>query len=102
MKQMRQTNHFMHLTLQFPLLRFQLSHANELIIFLVLFVGEKVAYALSQGLKVIACVGETLEQHEARTTMKVVDAQTQSIAGIAFKTLVIAYFHHFRLLAFEC
>ncbi|MQM02006.1 hypothetical protein Taro_034768 [Colocasia esculenta] len=48
------------------------------------FVGNKVAYALSQGLKVIACVGETLEQREAGSTMEVVAAQTKSIAGLAF------------------
>ncbi|GJX22788.1 triosephosphate isomerase, cytosolic [Tanacetum coccineum] len=58
------------------------------------FVGDRVAYALSQGLKVIACVGETLEQREAGTTMEAVAAQTQAIAGIAFITF-IAYFHHY-------
>jgi triosephosphate isomerase len=45
-------------------------------------VGDKVAYALSQGLKVIACVGETLEQREAGSTVEVVAAQTKAIAGI--------------------
>lgn len=45
------------------------------------FVGEKVAYALSQGLKVIACIGETLEQRESGSTMDVVAAQTKAIAG---------------------
>lgn len=55
--------------------------------FLFQFVGDKVAYALSQGLKVIACVGETLEQREAGTTMEVVAAQTKAIAGIVFKTI---------------
>lgn len=30
----------------------------------------------------IACVGETLEQREAGTTMQVVAAQTKAIAGI--------------------
>ncbi|GJU46073.1 kinase-like domain-containing protein [Tanacetum coccineum] len=64
-----------------------LSETNE-------FVGDRVAYALSQGLKVIACVGETLEQREAGTTMEAVAAQTQAIAGIAFKTF-ITYFHHY-------
>jgi len=44
------------------------------------FVGEKVAYALSKGLKVIACVGETLEQRESGTTVEVVAAQTKAIA----------------------
>ncbi|GKA72703.1 triosephosphate isomerase, cytosolic-like protein [Tanacetum coccineum] len=43
------------------------------------FVGEKIAYALSQGLKVVTCVGETLAQREAGTTMEVVAAQTQAI-----------------------
>lgn len=43
--------------------------------------GDKVAYALSQGLKVIACIGETLEQREAGTTMAVVAEQTKAIAG---------------------
>lgn len=45
------------------------------------FIGDKVAYALSQGLKVIACVGETLEQRESGSTLDVVSAQTKAIAG---------------------
>lgn len=45
------------------------------------FVGDKVAYALSLGLKVIACIGETLEQRESGSTMAVVAAQTKAIAG---------------------
>ncbi|KAF8716972.1 hypothetical protein HU200_026078 [Digitaria exilis] len=44
------------------------------------FVADKVAYALSQGLKAIACIGETLEQRESGTTMDVVAAQTKAIA----------------------
>lgn len=48
------------------------------------FVGDKVAYALSKGLKVIACVGETLQQREAGTTVEVVAAQTKAIAGESF------------------
>ena len=50
-----------------------LNESNE-------FVGDKVAYALAQGLKVIACIGETLEQREAGTTVEVVAAQTKAIA----------------------
>ncbi|KAH0853483.1 hypothetical protein HID58_090654 [Brassica napus] len=50
-----------------------LNESNE-------FFGDKVAYALAQGLKVIACVGETLEQREAGSTMDVVAAQTKAIA----------------------
>lgn len=43
--------------------------------------ADKVAYALSLGLKVIACIGETLEQREAGTTVAVVAEQTKAIAG---------------------
>ncbi|OMO55950.1 Triosephosphate isomerase [Corchorus olitorius] len=43
---------------------------------------DMVAYALSQGLKVIACIGETLEQPESGSTMEVVATQTKAIAGI--------------------
>lgn len=45
------------------------------------FVGDKVGYALSQGLKAIACIGETLEQRESGSTVAVVAAQTKAIAG---------------------
>lgn len=57
------------------------------------FVGDKVAYALSQGLKVIACVGESLEQREAGSTVDVVAAQTKAIAERIsdWKNVVIAY-----------
>jgi triosephosphate isomerase len=57
------------------------------------FVGDKVAYALSQGLKVIACVGETLEQREAGSTMDVVAAQTKAIAEKIndWSNVVLAY-----------
>ncbi|KAI7750462.1 hypothetical protein M8C21_028933 [Ambrosia artemisiifolia] len=53
---------------------------------------EKVAYALSQGLKEIACVGETLER-EAGTAMNVVAAQTKAIADkiSSWDNVVIAY-----------
>lgn len=57
------------------------------------FVGDKVAYALAQGLKVIACVGETLEQREAGSTMDVVAAQTKAIADRIsdWTNVVVAY-----------
>ncbi|KAM7492036.1 hypothetical protein LguiA_034957 [Lonicera macranthoides] len=57
------------------------------------FVGDKVAYALSQGLKVIACVGETLEQRESGSTMTVVAAQTKAIADkiSTWNDVVLAY-----------
>jgi triosephosphate isomerase len=44
-------------------------------------VNRKVAIALEEGLDVILCVGETLEQREAKLTEKVVGAQT--VAGLA-------------------
>ena len=50
------------------------------------FVANKVEYALSQGLKVIACIGETLEQREAGNTMNVVSEQTKAIAGIIWSS----------------
>ncbi|KAK1270619.1 hypothetical protein QJS04_geneDACA021613 [Acorus gramineus] len=66
--------------------RLILSEANE-------FVADKVAYALAQGLKVIACVGETLEQRESGSTMEVVAAQTKAIAEKVSKwsDVVLAY-----------
>lgn len=45
------------------------------------FVADKVAYALEQGLKVLPCVGETLEQREAGKTMDVITEQLKAIAG---------------------
>nr|XP_009416140.1 PREDICTED: triosephosphate isomerase, cytosolic isoform X1 [Musa acuminata subsp. malaccensis] len=66
--------------------RLLLGETNE-------FVGDKVAYALSQGLKVIACVGETLEQRESGSTMDIVAAQTKAIAGWIsdWNNVVLAY-----------
>ncbi|XP_024990905.1 triosephosphate isomerase, cytosolic-like isoform X2 [Cynara cardunculus var. scolymus] len=57
------------------------------------FVGDKIAYALSQGLKVIACVGESLEQRESGSTIEVVAAQTKAIADKISKwsDVVLAY-----------
>nr|CAB3472207.1 unnamed protein product [Digitaria exilis] len=47
----------------------------------------------NEGLKVIACVGETLEQREAGSTMEVVAAQTKAIAEKIndWSNVVIAY-----------
>ncbi|CAI0539746.1 unnamed protein product [Linum tenue] len=63
-----------------------LNESNE-------FVGDKVEYALSQGLKVIACIGETLEQRESGSTMAVVAAQTKAIADKikSWDNVVLAY-----------
>lgn len=63
-----------------------LNESNE-------FVGDKTAYALSQGVKVIACIGETLEQRESGATMEVVAAQTKAIADkiSRWDNVVLAY-----------
>lgn len=44
-------------------------------------IGQKTAHALENGLGVIACIGEKLDEREAGTTEKVVFAQTKVIAG---------------------
>jgi len=57
-------------------------------------VGQKVAYALTHGLRVMACCGETLEERNAAVTMKVVTEQLEAI-NTAIKgdwtNVVIAY-----------
>lgn len=45
------------------------------------FVADKVGYAISEGLKVIVCIGETLEQRESGATMDVLFAQIKAVAG---------------------
>ncbi|KAL2508372.1 Triosephosphate isomerase [Forsythia ovata] len=66
--------------------RLLLNESNEI-------VGDKTAYALSQGLNVIACVGETFEQRESGSTLAVVAAQTKAIAErlSIWSNIVLAY-----------
>ncbi|XP_072396287.1 triosephosphate isomerase [Diabrotica undecimpunctata] len=56
-------------------------------------IAEKVKFALDKGLKVIACIGETLEQRESGKTEEVVFSQTQTIACLVkdWTNVVIAY-----------
>ena len=56
-------------------------------------VGAKVAYALSQGLRVIACIGETLQQREHGDMFSVLDAQLREIAAAVgdWDKVVVAY-----------
>ncbi|CAH0561077.1 unnamed protein product [Brassicogethes aeneus] len=56
-------------------------------------IADKVAFALENGLKVIACIGETLEEREANKTMEVVNRQTAAIACKVkdWTNVVIAY-----------
>ena len=43
--------------------------------------GQKCAAALAAGLKVIACIGEKLEEREAGKTLEVCTRQLKAIAG---------------------
>ena len=43
------------------------------------FVGQKVAYALESGLKVMACVGESLKEREDDRVQEVVERQLEGI-----------------------
>ncbi|XP_039619729.1 triosephosphate isomerase B [Polypterus senegalus] len=56
-------------------------------------IGQKVAHALAEGLGVIACIGEKLDEREAGITEKVVFEQTKVIADNVkdWSKVVIAY-----------
>ncbi len=58
-------------------------------------VNKKVRLALSQGLEVILCVGETLDERQGGVTEKVVEAQTRAgLAGVepsGMRGITIAY-----------
>ena len=56
-------------------------------------VGEKVGFALSSGLKVIACLGELLSEREGGKTEEVVARQLKAITGEgpAFGVLVCRF-----------
>lgn len=44
-------------------------------------IGDKVGHALDEGLNVIACIGETLEEREGNKTKEVVSRQVKAIAA---------------------
>ncbi|XP_008557282.1 triosephosphate isomerase [Microplitis demolitor] len=56
-------------------------------------IAEKVAHALEAGVKVIACIGEKLEEREANKTEEVVFRQTKAIADKikSWDNVVLAY-----------
>ncbi|KAI3431511.1 hypothetical protein D9Q98_004561 [Chlorella vulgaris] len=58
-------------------------------------VGQKCEYALSQGLKVIGCIGETLEQRESGKMFDVLDSQLRAIVNHTslsnWDNMVVAY-----------
>ncbi|KDP27586.1 hypothetical protein JCGZ_19591 [Jatropha curcas] len=57
------------------------------------FIGKKAAYALSEGLGVIACIGELLEEREAGKTFDVCFQQLKAYADAvpSWDKIVIAY-----------
>lgn len=56
-------------------------------------IAEKVALALTEGLKVIACIGETVLEHENGITNDVVCRQCKSLATVIkdWENILIAY-----------
>uniref|UniRef100_A0A8C5PH46 Triosephosphate isomerase n=1 Tax=Leptobrachium leishanense TaxID=445787 RepID=A0A8C5PH46_9ANUR len=56
-------------------------------------IGQKVAHALEEGIGVIACIGEKLDEREAGITEKVVFEQTKAIANNVkdWSKVVLAY-----------
>lgn len=56
-------------------------------------IAEKTVHALSVGLKVIACIGETLQEREAGQTEAVVFRQSKALANVIkdWTNVVIAY-----------
>jgi len=69
--------------------RRQLYHTNDSI------VAKQVSIALSSGLSVIACVGETLDERKANKTWTIIEKQLNAIAGAVkadqWSHVVIAY-----------
>ncbi|KAK4687499.1 triosephosphate isomerase (TIM), partial [Tremellales sp. Uapishka_1] len=59
------------------------------------FVSEKTKAAIAAGLKVIACVGESLEEREKGVTNQVVERQLNAVASVLseddWKHVVVAY-----------
>lgn len=76
-----------------PQIRQSATSLSPAATFLLQFVAEKTEYALSKGLKVILCVGETLEQREANQTFDVISKQVQPVASRVkdWSKIVVAY-----------
>ncbi|MBA0706426.1 hypothetical protein Golax_018535 [Gossypium laxum] len=57
------------------------------------FIGKKAAFALNEGLGVIACIGELLEEREAGKTFDVCFQQLKAFADVvpSWDNIVIAY-----------
>lgn len=56
-------------------------------------VADKTNYALDKGLKVILCVGETLDQRDAGSTFDTIREQLKPVAAqiSSWQSVVIAY-----------
>lgn len=77
-------------------LKYEYGSSSDLLVALFLFhsqlIGQKVAHALAEGLGVIACIGEKLDEREAGITEKVVFEQTKAIAGKGRKEVLFFCF----------
>ena len=57
-----------------------------------LVVAEKTKYALDQGLSVVLCIGETLQEREADKTLQVINEQMAFLNDVKqWDKLVVAY-----------
>lgn len=56
-------------------------------------IAQKIVHALEQGLKVIACIGETLEEREAGKTNEIVFRQMKAFTDVVkdWSNVVLAY-----------
>jgi len=58
------------------------------------FIGKKAVYALSEGLGVIACIGELLQEREAGKTFDVCFQQLKAFAGESLYLFVSLIYIH--------
>lgn len=58
------------------------------------FIGKKTAYALSEGLGVIACIGELLQEREAGQTFDICFQQLKAFAGESLYLFVSLIYIH--------
>lgn len=58
------------------------------------FIGKKAAYALSQNVGVIACIGELLEEREDGKTFDVCFQQLKAFAGEILLTVLNSLWHN--------
>ena len=71
----------MSIVLLFPISTEVLTKRSVLFTFPFQLIGDKVAHALSAGMKLIPCIGEKLDEREAGKTNDVVFHQMKFIKG---------------------